>query len=163
MKQYNIIKLLLLGILFFIGCETKESQSLKETTQKSEGDTPSFFDVEEIAGLDWYIDVDKAFEAAQKQGKNVIIMIGEDYCRYCTNLKEKTLTDKRVESLLSKYIRVSLKRSDKPSLKVTPEFDGNIPSLFFLTPKKKVIDGVVGYYVADDFVRLMQEIEESGE
>jgi len=42
----------------------------------------------------------------------------------------------------------------------TPEFDGNIPSFFFMTNKEEVQDAVVGYFKENDFLEYIKEIED---
>lgn len=113
-----------------------------------------------IAGLAWHSDIDTAFAIAAKENKQVIIMVGEDYCKWCTKMKERTFTDARIKAKLEKYTLVSVKRSDKSAIKHVPTFDGNIPSLFFMNPDRELIEPVVGYFVADDLLSYIKEIEE---
>lgn len=113
-----------------------------------------------IAGLPWHSDIDTAFTIAAKENKFVIIMVGEDYCKWCTKMKDNTFTDPRIKEKLEKYTLVSVKRSDKSSIKHVPSFDGTIPSLFFMHSSREMIEPVVGYFEADDFLSYIQEIEE---
>jgi thioredoxin-related protein len=113
-----------------------------------------------IAGLEWYTDVELGFYIAKKEHKNVIVMVGEDSCRWCKKMKENTLSDPKIQEALQQYILISIKRSDKESVKYVPEFDGNIPSFFFMTEKENMIEPVVGYFNADDFLTYIKEIEE---
>lgn len=113
-----------------------------------------------IAGLPWHSDIDTAYAIAQKENKKVIIMVGEDYCKWCKKMKERTFIDERIKAKLEKYILVSVKRSDKFAIKHVPSFDGNIPSLFFMAADREMIEAVVGYFVANDLLEYIQEIEE---
>lgn len=113
-----------------------------------------------IAGLPWHSHVETAFKEAQKAHKNVVIMVGEENCRWCVKMKERTLIDTRIKEALENYVLVSVKRSDKEALKYIPQFDGNIPSFFFMTEDKETIEPVVGYFKADDFLAYIKEIEE---
>jgi len=106
-----------------------------------------------IAGLPWHSDIDTAFNIAQKEKKNVIVMVGEEYCKWCTKMKERTLPDVRIQTKFSQYILVSVKRSDKEAIKHVPAFDGNIPSFFFMTPKEEMVDAIIGYFTAYDFLQ----------
>jgi len=151
-----------------LGCSEKKEQ--KEVTftsrniSKKESVKPSpqeaIDTVKSIANLSWHSHVETAFELAKKEHRDVIIMVGEDYCRWCTKMKEGTLTDKRIGVELKKYILVSVKRSDKEAIKYVPDFDGNIPSFFFMTANKEMIEPVVGYFKADDFLEYIKEIDE---
>lgn len=128
--------------------KTKEVKS----TQQTKG-------MQNIANMQWYTDIEKAFASAQKAQKNVIVMVGEDDCRYCRKMKEKTLTDPAIADKMKKYILVSLKRSDKESLKALPEFTGNIPSFFVMKANKALIEPIVGYFNPEDFLFLLDELE----
>ncbi len=147
---------LCVSLMFFTGCSQDEetSKSVESATQKQVKQT----DI--IAGMPWQLDMQKGFSLAQKEGKNVIVMVGEDYCKWCKKMKERTLTDARIQDLMKKYVLISIKRSDKTSIKQIPEFDGNIPSFFFMKSNKELIEPVVGYFKPDDFLSYIKEIEE---
>ena len=113
-----------------------------------------------ISGLSWYSDINTAFNIAQQENKNVIVMVGEENCKWCNKMKKRTLTDIRIKDKFQAYILVSIKRSDEVSVKYLPEFDGNIPSFFFMKSNKELIEPIVGYFAADDFLQYIKEIEE---
>ena len=157
---------ILLAFLLLEGCtdKTDKKSSLvtpdmtHESTQTSTQTLPDT--VETLGNLSWHSNVKEAFTLAKKENKNVIIMVGEDNCRWCVKMKKKTLTDARVQEQMQKYVLVSIKRSDKEAVKFVPEFDGNIPSFFFIDKNKELMESVVGYFNADDFTGYMREIEE---
>jgi len=132
--------------LFFVGCSEKS---------KDKVDT-----VKTISGLTWYLNIENALAQAKEEKKNIIVMVGEDSCRWCKKMKEQTLTDNRIQEKLKAYILVSVKRSDKDALKYLNTFDGNIPSFFFMKDNKELIESIVGYFKADDFLDYINEIEE---
>lgn len=153
------MKLLLVffvSLLFFIGCSPNEEapQNSDVNVEKNESQ------IKTIAGLPWYLNMQRGFSRAEKEGKDVIVMIEEDTCKWCKKMKEDTLTDKRIQGKLRQYVLVSIKRSDKSSVKQIPEFDGNIPSFFFMQANKEMIEPVVGYFKADDFLSYIEELEE---
>lgn len=113
-----------------------------------------------IAGLPWHSDIDTAFAIAAKEDKHVIVLVEEDYCKWCKKMEASTFTDARIKEKLAKYTLVSVKRSDKSTIKHIPSFDGTIPSLFFMKPDRELIEAVVGYFIADDFLSYIKEIEE---
>ncbi len=75
-------------------------------------------------------------------------------------MKEDTFTDARIKTKLEKYTLVSVKRSDKSAIKHVPSFDGTIPSLFFMKTDRELIEPVVGYFVADDLLSYIKELED---
>jgi len=154
------MKLFQIGVfvvaILFLGCsEDVKSKRIDNKLQSKEKDS-----ISTIAGLPWHSDLESAFSLASKENKNVIVMVGEESCRFCKKMKEKTLIDVRIQKKLNNYILVSLKRSDKKSIKYISEFDGNIPSFFFMKSNKEMIEPVVGYFKPDDFLQYIEEIEE---
>ncbi len=162
--KYSIV---FLSLWIFIGCGDKPQKSsglvtpelevlaAKEIISKQElPDT-----VETLGNLIWHSNIKEAFALAQKEKRRVVVMVGEDDCRWCIKMKKRTLSDPRVQQALQKYILVSIKRSDKASVKYVPEFDGNIPSFFFMEYSQELIEPIVGYFNADDFSEYIQEIE----
>jgi len=155
-------------LLLLLGCSNKtdkksapikpDIQSNKVQKETSAQQSPD--KLQTIANLPWHSNVEIAFSKAKKEHENVLIMVGEDDCRWCVKMKERTLTDTRIIEALKKYVLVYVKRSDKEALKYIPQFDGNIPSFFFMTENKETIEPVVGYFNADDFLQYIQEIEE---
>lgn len=154
---------LLVGIFFVTFTKGSEQKKLDTNTfnviqeQESQKKEDSII---MIAGLPWHSDIDTAFTIAAKENKLVIIMVGEDYCKWCTKMKDNTFTDPRIKEKLEKYTLVSVKRSDKSAIKHVPSFDGTIPSLFFMHANREMIEPVVGYFEADDFLSYIQEIED---
>jgi len=142
--KYIVYLILGLSFLTFANCAEKKQE-----------DTITM-----IMGLPWHSDIDTAFAIASKENRNVIIMVGEDYCKWCTKMKEDTFTDARIKSKLERYTLVSVKRSDKSAIKHVPSFDGTIPSLFFMKTDRELIEPVVGYFVADDLLSYIKELED---
>ncbi len=155
-----------LATIILPGCtektEKKSSQFTpniqSEMTQRSKQSLPDT--VENLGKLSWYSNIKEAFSLAKKENKKVIIMVGEDSCRWCVKMKKRTLIDRQVQEKMKHYILVSIKRSDKEAVKFVPEFDGNIPSFFFIDENKESMGSIVGYFNKDDFVEYMSEIEE---
>ena len=154
---------LLAGVFFAASAKGAESKSVNANAFKvvQEQDVQKKEDsIKMIAGLPWHSDIDTAYALAQKENKQVIIMVEEDYCKWCTKMKKSTFTDTRIKAKLEKYILVAVKRSDKSAIKHVPSFDGNIPSLFFMKSNREMIEPVVGYFVPDDLLSYIKEIEE---
>lgn len=152
---------LIVGLAFssFAQCDELSTTPFKKVAQQNAAQMKTD-KITMIAGLPWHFDIETAYALAIKEKKKVIIMVGEDYCKWCTKMKEKTFTDQRVMEKLQKYVLVSVKRSDKSAIKYVPSFDGNIPSLFFMTTERELIDAVVGYFIPKDFLSYIDEIEE---
>jgi len=155
MKIQRTCFLFILFTLFFVGCSEKTEHKSETSVTDMKIDT-----LETISGLTWYPNIEKALQKAKEEKKNVVVMVGENSCRWCKKMKERTLTDSRIQEKLKSYILVSVKRSDKNAIKHLDTFDGNIPSFFFIQNDKELIDSIVGYFKADDFLDYINEIEE---
>jgi len=109
--------------------------------------------------LHWFEDMDDAFNRAQKEKKNVMVMVEDLNCRWCVKMKKGALSDPRVQKALQQYILLKIDRSfdDMESL---PGLKGPIPSFHFFTSKKEFIDRVAGYYETEDFLGYIKEISE---
>ena len=116
-----------------------------------------------ISGKAWHINIKSALALAKKNKKNLLIMVSEDYCRWCLKMEKETLTTLSIQKKLENYILVSIKRSDKKSLKYIPDFDGNIPSFFFIEHDSDFIESIIGYYEPSIFLEYIQEIENDRE
>lgn len=110
--------------------------------------------------LVWHTEMKSALKLAKKEHKNVLVMVGEETCRWCVKMKEETLSKKCVSERLKKYVLVSVKRSDKNAIQHLENFDGVIPSFFFMEANETPIDSIVGYFQANDFIRYIDEVEE---
>lgn len=110
--------------------------------------------------LVWHTDISSALIQAKKEEKNLLVMVGENNCRWCVKMKAETLSKKCVSERLKKYVLVSVKRSDKNAIQHLDGFDGVIPSFFFIEANETPIDAIVGYFKADDFIRYIDEVEE---
>lgn len=110
--------------------------------------------------LHWETDMDDAFERAKKEHKNVMVMVEDTHCRWCTKMKKGALSDQKVQDKLQSYILLKVQRSDKKTAKRIEEFAGVIPSFYFMQPDKEMIESVIGYFLTEDFLGYLDELEE---
>ena len=110
--------------------------------------------------LVWETDMDLAFERAQQEHKNVMIMVEDIRCKWCKNMKKGALSDPDVQAKLQPYILLKVQRSDKKTAKRITEFSGAIPSFYFMEPDQELFESIVGYFTTEDFLRFLTEIEE---
>jgi thioredoxin-related protein len=110
---------------------------------------------EEIA---WVKDINNAFELAQKEQKTVMVLVEGENCRWCKKMKHRTLADENVQKKLKSYITVKVMREDDDAVKDLPIIDG-VPSVFFMSAEKKVIESVIGYFNIEDFLSYISDVE----
>jgi len=94
------------------------------------------------ADLVWEKDINTAFGKAQTEHKTVMVMVEGEDCRWCKKMKYRTLGDEIVQNRLANYTVVKVMREDPKALKDLPAING-VPTIFFMTADKKVIESVV--------------------
>lgn len=118
--------------------------------------------LEAFNALDWQTDLSKAFELANSEQKNVIVMVEDTHCKWCIKMKKGALSETQVQEILKRYILVKVLRSNKSEVSQLNGFDGTIPNFYFMTKDKEIVENIVGYFTADDFLGYIKEIEEDG-
>ena len=106
----------------------------------------------------WIKDINSAFELAKKEQKTVMVLVEGENCRWCVKMKERTLADENVQKKLESYITVKVMREDDDAVKDLPIING-VPSVFFMTPKKEVLESVIGYFNVEDFLSYISDVE----
>ena len=155
-----------IGLIFSPVCGEEITQVAKISTLKSQKHETiqNLKKKEETLGafenLNWEIDMDHAFERAQKEHKNVMIMVEDRRCKWCKNIKIGALSDPNVQDKLQSYILLKVRRSDKETADRIEDFTGAIPSFYFMQPDQEVFESVVGYFATEDFLSFLTEIEE---
>jgi len=161
-----VSSIVFLCVLLLQGCGEEKSKPSKVNTLKSQKDeiTQETQKKEETLRafdkLNWETDMDHAFERAKKEHKNVMIMVEDIRCKWCIEMKKGALSDKNVQDKLQSYVLLKVQRSDKDTVKRIADFNGAIPSFHFVQPDKEVLDTVVGYFVTEDFLGYLNELEE---
>ena len=108
--------------------------------------------------LVWIKGINTAFEMAKKEQKTVMVLVEGENCRWCKKMKHRTLADESVQKKLESYITVKVMRENENAVKDLPIIDG-VPSIFFMSPKKEVIESVVGYFNVEDFLSYISDVE----
>jgi len=111
-----------------------------------------------FADIVWQKDLTTAFELAKKEHKVVMLMVEGEHCRWCKKMKHRTLSDEAVSTRLKPYILVKVMQEDENAVKDLPMING-VPTIFFMTPDKKVIETVVGYFGIEDFLSYIDDVE----
>ncbi len=111
------------------------------------------------AEIVWQKDLETAFEKARKEQKVIIVMVEGKHCRWCKKMKYRTLGDERVEKRLASYVTVKVMEEDRKSVNTLPQIDG-VPTIFFMTAGKELLESVVGYYSVGDFISFIDSVEQ---
>jgi uncharacterized protein YyaL (SSP411 family) len=108
--------------------------------------------------LEWVKDIDTAFSVAKKEHKSVMVFVEGENCRWCKKMKGRTLSDESVEKRLEKFVVVKVMREDPKAMKSLPEIKG-VPTTFFMSADKKVLESAIGYWNVEDFIAYINDVE----
>lgn len=111
-----------------------------------------------LFSLEWVKDLNTAFDLAKKEHKSVMVMVEGEHCRWCKKMKHRTLSDEGVEKRLEKFVVVKVMREDSIAMSLLPQING-VPTIFFMTSDKEVIQTVVGYFDVMDFTSYINDVE----
>jgi len=111
-----------------------------------------------LLALDWVKDLDIALATAQKEHKNIMVMVEGEHCRWCKKMKGRTLSDEDVEKRLEKFVVVKVMREDGTAMAKLPPVDG-VPTIFFMKPNKVVIQEILGYEDVSDFNATLNMVD----
>jgi thioredoxin-related protein len=111
-----------------------------------------------LLALEWAKDLDTAIATAQKEHKNIMVMVEGEHCRWCKKMKGRTLSDESIEKRLEKFVVVKVMRENGNAMAKLPPVDG-VPTIFFLKENKAVIEDVVGYFNVEDFTSYIDDVE----
>jgi thioredoxin-related protein len=111
-----------------------------------------------FADIVWQKDILTAFEMAKKENSVLMIFVEGEHCRWCKKMKHRTLADENVSERLKPYIAVKVMREDEEAVKDLPMIHG-VPTIFFMTGNKKVLESVVGYFGVDDLLSYIDDVE----
>lgn len=108
--------------------------------------------------LGWSDDYASSLKVAQKEKKDLYLLITSSTCRWCKKFENTTLQDKEVLRLLGeKYILVHIDRDidEFPSWMNTK----SVPRHYFVSPKGEEIFTFVGYWDELDFRSFLKDVD----
>ena len=108
--------------------------------------------------LIWQKNLQSALATAQKEHRVVMVMVEGEHCRWCKKMRYRTLSDEAVVDALKPYVTVRVDETDRNAMGELPRVEG-VPTIFFISPDKKVIETVTGYYDVDDFLSFVKEVK----
>jgi len=111
-----------------------------------------------LLALDWAKDLNTALDTAQKEHKNIMVMVEGEHCRWCKKMKGRTLSDENIEKRLEKFVVVKVMREDGTAMAKLPPVDG-VPTIFFMKPNKAVIQEILGYEDVSDFNATLNDVD----
>jgi thioredoxin-related protein len=95
-------------------------------------------------------DLKDALLEARKNQKPVMVYVKSDSCTYCDKMKDKTLNDATVQENVKGFIFVTADKNEQEAKQYLPA-TRYTPTVYFISPKFKVVNTVKGYLGKDDF------------
>lgn len=95
-------------------------------------------------------DLKDALLKARKEHKPVMVYVKSDSCAYCEKMKERTLSDAGVQKNINGFIVVTADKNGREAKQYLPA-TRYTPTIYFISPKFKVVNTVKGYLGKDDF------------
>lgn len=111
-----------------------------------------------LFSVEWSKDLDTAFTLAKKEHKKIMVLVEGKNCRWCKKLKHRTLSEEAVEKRLEKFVTVKVMREDPSAISALPEVKG-VPTIFFMNEDKAILEEILGYVDAEDFIYYINDIE----
>jgi len=108
--------------------------------------------------LDWAKDFDTAIATAEKEHKNVMLMVEGEHCRWCKKMKSSTLSEESIEKRLVNYVIVKVLRKNANVMSKLPSV-GGVPTIFFMKADKTILQETLGYETVSDFNATLNGIE----
>ena len=111
-----------------------------------------------LAGeLHWEKDLQTAFDKASSDNRPLMVMVESKTCRWCIKMKQRTLRDDTIAARLKAYVLVKIDRDEIKSEFVP--YAKYVPTIYFMTPKKKILETVTGYFGVLDFNSWIDDTE----
>jgi len=95
-------------------------------------------------------DLKDALLKAKREHKPVMVFVKSDSCAYCEKMKKRTLSDAGVKRNIKSFIYVVADKNGNETKKYLPT-TRYTPTIYFISPKFKVVNTVKGYLGKDDF------------
>ena len=111
-----------------------------------------------LFSIEWVKDLDTAFTLAQKEHKDVMILVEGENCRWCKKFKHRTLSDEEIEKRLEKFVTVKVMREDPSAVSALPQIEG-VPTVFFMKENKTVTETILGYRNVRKFTATIDRVE----
>ena len=111
-----------------------------------------------LAGeLHWEKGLQTAFDKASADNRPLMVMVESKSCRWCVKMKKRTLEEDRIAARLQGYVLVKIDRDEVKSEFVP--YAKYVPTIYFMTPKKKILERVTGYFGVPDFNSWIDDTE----
>jgi len=92
----------------------------------------------------------KSLLQSNKEQKPLMVLVTAENCKYCRKMKKETLENSEVKSNLEGFLFATVRKSSRDAKQFLPN-TRYTPTVYFVSPKYKIINSVKGYLAATDF------------
>ncbi|OHD77880.1 MAG: hypothetical protein A2023_03385 [Sulfuricurvum sp. GWF2_44_89] len=111
------------------------------------------------ADLKWDKDIASAVERGIKEQKPLMVLVTKNGCRWCEVLKQKTLKDPKIVTILNRdfilYEGVVDEGTVPPSLMTQ-----GTPATWFIKGKSPMFEPIMGAVESDDFLKALDIVKQ---
>jgi len=120
-----------------------------------------FFGTTLFAGeIHWETDLKSAYAVSVKEKKPLMVMVESRHCRWCKKMIHQTLENDGISQRLKNFVLVKVDKEGEEARFELPEVK-YVPTIFFMTPKKKIVQRVTGYFNVLDFNSWIDDAEKA--
>jgi len=92
----------------------------------------------------------KSLLQSKREQKPLMVLVTAERCKYCAKMKKETLSDEEVKKNLEGFLFTTVQKASVDAKRYLPK-TRYTPTVFFVSPKFKIINSVKGYLGAADF------------
>ncbi len=95
-------------------------------------------------------DLKSALVKGRSTNKPVMVVVKSESCAYCDKMKTETLNTQLVRNNTQEFIKVTVDKGSPDADRYLPD-TRYTPTVYFISPKLKIVNTVSGYLGRDDF------------
>ncbi len=109
-------------------------------------------------GISWQT-YESGLLTAKQTNKNIFLYFHAQWCTYCTQLKARTFSDKKVQSYLNDhFVSIAVDADKNQNIARQYQVTG-LPTMWFLKPDGSKISNLPGYVEADQLRTILEYIQ----
>jgi thioredoxin-related protein len=111
------------------------------------------------ADLKWEKDIASAVERGIKEQKPLMVLVTKNGCRWCDVLKQKTLKDPKIVTILNRDFIVYEGVVDEGTVPPSLMTQGT-PATWFIKGKSPMFEPIMGAVESDDFLKALDIVKQ---
>lgn len=105
--------------------------------------------------IHWFTDVEPAWQAAQREGRPLLVYVTHEQCVFCRKMEKQTYLDPAITSAIeASFVPLSLD-GGKGSALVKDLAVKSYPATFIISPQAVVVDRIDGYVPAEQLAKRL--------